>query len=225
MKKIFTIMSLVAVTTMLHAQGFIVFNGSVANITTNTGTFLVNGGEVSGTSGKTVASGTSPGAFDYALLWASTNSAAPTGGAGNAAWSLMTTNGGGVGSLIGNNGAAPGGLTGPGTTAGIAVDLAAGTGVDVMLVGWSASLGSSWAQVLAQLNSNTWIAPGFFGETTVSTMTPFATAGAGDPAVFTTMYANGSLVLYAVPVPEPTTIALASLGGLSLLAFRRRNKA
>jgi len=218
MKKILTIMSLAAVTTLLHAQGFIEFVGNVADITTNTGTFLPAGGEVSGVSGKTdTAIG---GAYDYALLWANS---ALTGGAGNAGWNLMTTNGGAAGSLAGSTGAAPGSLTGTGTTSGIAVDLAAGTPVDVMLVGWSASLGSSWATVLGELNSNTWNSNGgFFGETAVSTMTPFATAGAGDPTVFTTMYPNGSLVLYAVPTPEPTTIALASLGGLSLLALRRK---
>ena len=30
--------------------------------------------------------------------------------------------------------------------------------------------------------------------------------------------------LYLVPVPEPTTLALAGLGGLSLLLFRRQRK-
>jgi hypothetical protein len=219
MKKIFTIVSLVAVSTMLHAQGFIIFNGSVANITTNSATFLMAGGETGGTGGKTFASGTIAGAYDYALLWANS---ALTGGATNSGWSLMTTNGGNATSLIGNSGSAPGGLTGPGTTAGLAVDLAAGTAVDVILVGWSASLGNNWATVENELASGNWQAPGYFGQTGVASMTPFATAGAGDPSVFTTMYPNGALTLYAVPTPEPATIALAGLGGLSMLLFRRR---
>jgi hypothetical protein len=75
--------------------------------------------------------------------------------------------------------------------------------------------------------------------------TPQAAALAGSPVGWSTAFSyayaagpnpgpagtpgNDSSVLSPfgvfAPVPEPTTIALASLGGLSLLAFRRRNKA
>jgi hypothetical protein len=220
MKKILTIMGLVAATTLVNAQGFIQFVGSVAGIQTNTGTFLAAGGEVSGsTFGKISASSIAPGAYDFALLWASS---ALTGGAGNPSWNLMTTNGGAAGSLLGNNGSAPGSLLGNGNTSGVAVDLASGTPVSIMVVGWSVSLGSSWSTVLAELNSGIWQAPGYFGETGVGTITPFATSGAGDPSIFPTTFANNTMNLYAVPTPEPATIALAGLGGLSMLIFRRR---
>jgi len=35
---------------------------------------------------------------------------------------------------------------------------------------------------------------------------------------------NGEIVITAVPVPEPTTLALAGLSGLSLMLFRRLRK-
>jgi len=220
MKKILTTLALVAGTTLIHAQGFIIYNGTAASITTNTSSYYAQG---AGTVGKTFGSGTLPGAYTYALLEGGTGAAT----SGN--WTQVSAFGGGV--LLGGQGAAPGSLTGPGTTSGVAINVAAGTTVNVLLVGWSSNLGSTWASILTQLGDGSslgsnWSGNGFFGQTAISTMTPFVTAGAGDPAVFTTMFANGSLQLFAVsPVPEPATIALASLGGLSLLAFRRRNKA
>jgi hypothetical protein len=222
MKKIFTIISLVAVTTLLHAQGYIDFTGSAAAISTNTGLFLINGSEVTGTSGRTATTAAAPGAYDYALLYSATaitGNAAPT----NTEWNLMAPQAGGT--LIGNNGVGVGTMTGNGGSGGVQVNVS-GT-YFVELVGWSASLGSSWGTVLNELDSSTWTAPGYFGYTdTPGSLTTGSTpGGAGDPTVFTGMFSNGSLTLYAVPVPEPATIALASLGGLSLLAFRRRNKA
>jgi hypothetical protein len=35
---------------------------------------------------------------------------------------------------------------------------------------------------------------------------------------------NGEIIITAVPVPEPTTLALTGLSGLSLLLFRRQRK-
>lgn len=226
MKKILTMLAMAATTTLLHAQGFIIFSGTSANIQTNGATFLPGGGENTNgfTQAKVPSSTAAPGAFDYALLY---SSSAIVDGAGDAGWSQVASNGyaAGVGLLQGSQYLLAGGMTGPGATAGIQINVAAGTTVNTILVGWSTSLGSTWAQVLAQLQSGNWNpAGGYFGETAVSTMTPFVTAGAGDPSVFPSIFPAGSLTLYAVSVPEPTTIALASLGGLSLLAFRRRNK-
>ncbi|MGA2787556.1 MAG: PEP-CTERM sorting domain-containing protein [Verrucomicrobiota bacterium] len=47
-------------------------------------------------------------------------------------------------------------------------------------------------------------------------------------AVLSRQHRNGqhaSVSINTVPVPEPSTLALAGLGGLSLLRFRRRNQA
>lgn len=114
----------------------------------------------------------------------------------------------------------------------------AATGVtnSVMLVGWSANFGTSWAQVsgeLAYANANggaiTNTAAGlfFFGESNTGYI--WANTSGTGPAVFgTAASANGlpisSLLtpLYLIPVPEPTTLALAGLGGLAMLMIRRR---
>jgi hypothetical protein len=51
--------------------------------------------------------------------------------------------------------------------------------------------------------------------------------GTGQPnttpeALFSGTGITQGFTLFAVPVPEPATMALAGLGGLSLLLFRRR---
>jgi hypothetical protein len=220
MKKIFlTMFGLVAAATLVHAQGFIIVQSTAANIQTNTALFGSTTQQspfyATAAAGKTV---TSSGAFDYALLWSTTSiSDGPT----DPGWTLTTQNGGSA--LVMNNYVVGGGISGTGTSACVAVNMAAGTTYFVQLVGWSSNLGSTWSSVESQLASGNWnSAAGFFGETGVSTMTPFATAGTGDPFIFPTAYPNGSLTLFAVPVPEPTTLALAGLGGLSMMFLRRR---
>lgn len=225
MKKILATLSMVAVATMLNAQGYIDFTGSAAAISTNTGTFLMAGGEQTGTFGRTQTQSQSPFGYYYVLLYATgtiNGSAAPT----NSVWAPVAPLAGG--SLYGTNSILAGGLNGNGGTSGVQINLPSGTPVTVELVGWSASLGTDWTTVSGELAASTqnggqWTTPGYFGFTSTATLTPGSTpGGAGDPTIFTGMFPNGSLVLYAVPVPEPTTVALAGLGGLALLAFRRR---
>lgn len=86
MKKILTIISLVAATTLLHAQGWITFNGSASNIQTNTAISTFFGGPGGAGIGKTfAANGGSGVVYDYVLLYESTalsGNSAPT----NSAW-------------------------------------------------------------------------------------------------------------------------------------------
>lgn len=219
-KLILTAFGLVVGATLVHAQGYIIFTGNSAAITTNS-TAAYGGGSQTGTSGRTLQGA---GAFDYQLLFATSTTAGDASPLGPD-WILATQNGGAA--LIGNNFVGnPGGLTGPGTSSGVQVSMASGTTYDVMLVGWSSGLGANWAAVSALLSggfasqSNPNL---FFGNTPIGTATPFSAAGGGDPSVFPSMFANSSLVLYsAVPTPEPATLALAGLGGLSMLFLRRR---
>jgi len=227
MKKILTIIGLVSVTTLLHAQGYIDFTGTSAAISTNTGIFLVNGGETSGTTGKTGAS-SSGQVYDFALLYSATSitgNSAPT----NTEWTLATVFGGGT--LIGTNNVLNGSVQGNGGSSGVELaNMVSGTAYNVELVGWSTNLGTSWSTVSTELNANSWTLSsgtmGFFGYETVGSVTPGSSpTGGGDPTIFTSIWSNGTMSLYEVPVPEPATIALAGLGGLSMLLLRRRNKA
>ena len=101
-----------------------------------------------------------------------------------------------------------------------------------MLVGWSANLGNTWTAALAALNGGTFAAGSFFGESNSGYLTTASTATSPGAAVFGSV-ANSfgtpiqslNTQLFLLPtavVPEPGTMALAAIGGLSLLAFRRK---
>jgi len=108
-----------------------------------------------------------------------------------------------------------------------------------LVVGWSANEGTTWGAVSNELATGTWNvlgAGGWFGTTTVA----FNYAGGGSnaspppavsvwaPASTTGLAGSGGLTgleldpTHVTPTPEPTTLAVAGLGGLSLLLFRRR---
>jgi hypothetical protein len=98
----------------------------------------------------------------------------------------------------------------------------------VDVIGWSGNYGTTYAQFLNSLSlSLATVGPGYYG---FATGLNYAGGGSFDlPAV--EMWVNmtaqpgvglsNGIVLYAV-MPEPGTLALAGLGGLSLLAFRRK---
>lgn len=177
-----------------------------------------------GTVGATA--GTADG-FYYALLFngvsvpaSGVGVAQPTTLAGLAAWNDT--------GLKGMNNTTAGRLSVTGTTGtSVTVPWAVGVTQNVMLVGWSANLGSTWSAALTSLNSLNFVGNGFFGMST----TGYIAAGSADPgtAVFGSSDAGAGLPirslltqLYLVPVPEPSTLALAGLGAASLLLFRRR---
>jgi len=108
------------------------------------------------------------------------------------------------------------------------VPWANGTTDSIMLVEWSANLGTTWTSALAALQAD--VTPNaFVGLSQTGYINPNV-APAGGPAIFGSgSNANGytianstSTQLYLVPVPEPSTIAMAAFGGLSLLALRRK---
>jgi hypothetical protein len=104
-----------------------------------------------------------------------------------------------------------------------------GTTNNIMLVGWSANLGTSWAMALDTLmnwGDNPVFGNTFFGMSTTGYIVP-NTGNPGAMAFATAPTVNGlpinslNMQLYLI-VPEPGTIALVGLGGLSLLWFHRR---
>jgi hypothetical protein len=110
-----------------------------------------------------------------------------------------------------------------------------GTTNDIMLVGWSANLGTTWGAVSNVLNhwatlGSTVVGQAFFGESATGFINPLTTGTSPGAAVFGSPNAQGTPIfspntqLYLLPVPEPATMALMGLGGLSLLLFRRSRK-
>ena len=99
---------------------------------------------------------------------------------------------------------------------------AAGNSEYVEIVGWSASLGTSWAAIQNELQ-NGWTSTGYFGVSSIGDVILGPTGGPG-----VTIPGNvtggllGGLTMDAISVPEPGSIALMGLGGLSLLLFRRK---
>jgi len=105
-----------------------------------------------------------------------------------------------------------------------------GTSAYFVVVGWSATeAGNAWATIKANILGTTgWAdtsAAGVFGYSTLIGNIASATPPAnGTSAWGTGGVTTGFNLAGVAPAPEPGTMALAALGGASLLLFRRRNK-
>jgi hypothetical protein len=219
MKKILTAIALTTLVAVAsQAQGLVVFSSSTQNMSTNNGTI-----------GKAVAG---VGNFYYALFVSTTTTTV----GGNAA-PIQGTNGvyafnasGWTYVALGSSTAVAGRFAdvapnGDGSTT--VPGVAAGNSANFVVVGWSANLGSTLSaleQALA-INGTT----GLLGESIVSGS--IATGNGGllpTPNLFQAsapqMQAFTLGAFTITSTPEPGTLALAALGGASLLMFRRKNK-
>jgi hypothetical protein len=178
----------------------------------------------SGSVGATVGGGAQ---FYYALLFTTAAATAPTtvsGAGGLSSWNPVTLNGQPTAVLMATNANSAGRVTSMGT-AGENVNIANGTTYSVMLVGWSVNLGTTWATVLGELQNwqNAPISNAYFGMSAEGQYSPGAAAPGNSPFGASPLINSPNTQIYLLQtVPEPGTLALAALGGASLLLFRRK---
>jgi len=106
-------------------------------------------------------------------------------------------------------------------------DTTAGTSAYFVVVGWSSNLANgsagAWASIVTQING-TWNNPaGVFAYSNIGNITANVAPGNG-ASVWQSGGATAFNLVTVAAAPEPGTMALAALGGASLLLFRRRNK-
>lgn len=223
MKKLLTILAIASAATFAYAQGTVILqNGNAAYLVST------NAAAIGGTIGPTAKTALG---FDYAVLTAAYGGPAPSTSPLDGAWTGAILTGvnfgvtaGGISGQGGNPGAPAAGWGAP--TGGNYTD---GTERYFMIVGWSSNLGTTWATVSANLASGWATLPAgnaFFGTSVIG----FGYSGGGPLSLpASSLYGvNGSMPgaltsgFQLMAVPEPTTMALAGLAGLSLLLFRRR---
>lgn len=226
-KLILTAIGLVAGATLVHAQGGdISWVDLNADMLTSTSTYTSN---FTGTATGLAKTGATS-AYYFALLAATSTTAADAGNPAGPDWAALSpvTANGSTTPSIGYSSGAGGGVSGPGAGTGFSSSLTAGTTYDIMVVGWSSNFGTTWAQVsglFADYFSSDTTITGYAGYSNIGTLDP-TTAPAAAATIFGgSAVGSGKMILYTVTptvTPEPTTLALAGLGGLSMLFLRRR---
>jgi len=230
-KLVLTGLALVAGAALSYAQGTITMSVGTANEVQTNGTSLAGAGgtgwtyevlDMSQAAYNGLTSGQQAGVYNLInnqsdfSLWTD----AGVSGTGNSLHAGGITSSGAAAT---QNWAAPTGLT-----------YSTGTIDYYTILGWNASLGT-WATVQSELTAGTLGGSGWFGQSAVAynysgggpnglaAVNLFATTAQTQLAGSGGLPAVGGIVLNSLtPVPEPATLALAGLGGISMLFLRRR---
>ncbi len=209
-------------------QGFVDFrnNGGQNVSTNNTQDIYGNSTSLSGF-GLTFGSGAATNGYYYVLLM-QPYSSGPTN---NPTASTLLSSGW-LFAGIGATNVVNAGRLGGGAAALTTANDPTGSGNQFVVAGWSSNVATNglagWLTVSNELSLGSWTtlnnSTGYFGISQVGTGVGSASS-ASPELLFTTAAGTGiqsGWNLFVVPVPEPSTFALASFGGLSLLLFRRR---
>ena len=218
MKKILLTIAMAASSTLLFAQGSIVFY----NISSANGNYYNNAGVPT----LTPTSTTAPSAYFYTLLVAAYGSGAPVDNPTATGWSqAIIANPGTHNSqlLLGNNSITLGSMSAQMANSYTVISGSTASADEyVMLVGWSSNEGTTWSAVYNELTGSGLASGGYFGYSPVGTALLGPTGGPGVSLFAAGSGITGGIILQPTGIPEPSTLALAGLGSLSLLLFRRR---
>jgi len=219
---------------MIPAQGTVVFNDLVANVTTNSAiSHFVGGSETGGFGGKIASTA---GLFYFQLFiqpYTGTLSASATNIL-DYGWEAATVYGTST-YVTATNRVIAGAVVGVGGNTGVAVNNWALPTASYystsgrnyfMIAGWSADFGTSWAEVSGKVASGFYDAGRYFGVSGVGNAYAAGAFSLTPQSLFVTSAATPqglgtSMVLYQI-VPEPSTFVLVGLGGISLLLLLRR---
>lgn len=223
MKKLTLTIMFAGILACSYGQGYVTVSGTMQNFTNTTALSGSWTGGTNNSSGTFGAIGNLASGLSYNVVLLTSTSLTPIttlfGGGSTVTNTWMDTG------LLGHNTGFAGRLS-------IGNDVLAnnapiGNSQSWLLVAWSAGLGATWSSVSTSLMGGAFSSAGYIGWTTVGV------GAAGPPPTGLPLIVQGvsgsiipaGMTMYAVApagVPEPSTMALAALGGASLLLFRRR---
>lgn len=231
MKKLVLIAAVLAITSLgAFAQGNVSIGGGPAGVWNNTTNY--------GAGASVASSRWNNSGFDVSLLFSTSGSSAlhtlasstATNGTTSytiaGAWSALSTDLSGSWFYVNGSNSTPsvvavGGLTGSfsynASTSWSANNVSSSQTYSAYEIAWYSGVGGIWNTPALAAANGAWV-----GWSQVFSYSP--TSGATQPTQITPLGLAGYFGVggSAAPVPEPASIALAGLGGLSLLMFRRK---